>query len=196
MAEHEDWRDVPGFEGVYQVSNLGRVKSIKYRRGRIVRQWTQSSGYAYVGLGAGDEARSYRVHRVVMLAFVGPCPDGQEVSHKNHNRTDNRLSNLEYVTHSQNMRRSWARLSRGERHPSAKLTAFKVRRIRELMAEEGTTAKALARRFGVSPAAISQIRRRKTWAWLDAAPVAEQQGQQATTDAHAAPGRERDTVRA
>lgn len=106
----EQWKPVPGWEGRYSVSDQGRVRSEdqvittkagvrKPHRGRILRP-RLGSGRFSVQLGKNN---SQLIHRLVMLAFVGPCPDGMEVCHQNGDPTDNRLSNLRYDDHSGNM---------------------------------------------------------------------------------------------
>lgn len=115
MAE-EIWKDIPGFEGQYQVSNLGRVKSLaRYARlkhwsgtesmrkvhERILRPGKSKSGHVSVAIGKGN---SRLVHQLVLEAFVGECPENHEVLHLNHVPNDNRLENLKYGTRSENMK--------------------------------------------------------------------------------------------
>lgn len=110
----EKWKPVPGFEEYYEVSDLGRVRSfdrvatkrtgvIYRRKGRMMKQYPYPSGHLMVRLSVNSNQRLWRVHRLVMLAFVGPCPDGMEVCHNNGNPADNRLENLRYDTHQANM---------------------------------------------------------------------------------------------
>ncbi len=127
----EVWKDVPGYEGSYQVSSLGRVRSldrllsipgytaswkglpphercarIQPVKGKMLRPGRRSSGHVTVALGRGN---SQQVHALVLLAFVGPRPEGQEVLHLNHDPTDNRLENLRYGTRSENLKMDYAR---------------------------------------------------------------------------------------
>ncbi|ART69929.1 hypothetical protein BTO20_16305 [Mycobacterium dioxanotrophicus] len=106
----EVWRDVPGFEGRYAVSDWGRVKSLPHyvtQRngvvipviGRHLTPYKEKGGRLILSLGRGYRRR---VHQIVMLAFVGPCPDGMEVCHNNGDASDNRLVNLRYDTHKGN----------------------------------------------------------------------------------------------
>ena len=110
----EVWKDIDGFVGLYQVSNLGRVKTLKkeIRIGniigtkpeRILKPIIQHSGYAHVGLWKGGICKQSRVHRLVAYAF---CPNDatlfkDQVNHKNENKLDNRADNLEWVTPKQN----------------------------------------------------------------------------------------------
>jgi len=105
----EQWRDIPDHDG-YQASDLGRIRSldrlvecrngvVKPFKGRILAPQNQTSGYFGMVLGRG---RPRLVHRLVMLAFVGPCPSGHEVAHNDGNRRNNALSNLRYATPKEN----------------------------------------------------------------------------------------------
>ena len=100
--EGEIWKDVPGFEG-YQASNLGRVKSfVQNKNGRILKTNLQE-GYQRVSLAKDKTYKSYGVHQLVMLTFIGDCPKGKEIDHINTIRNDNRLVNLRYCTRKENL---------------------------------------------------------------------------------------------
>lgn len=117
----ERWLPVVGYEGLYAVSDLGRIKRVPHlveRRNRfgpfayvvserLLSKRIKRNGYEQVNLYKDGIMRSLLVHRLVMSAFVGPSR--LEVNHKNEIKTDNRLSNLEYVTSSENARYSSAR---------------------------------------------------------------------------------------
>lgn len=119
----ETWKNVcipnrPELEEVYEVSDIGRVRSLTHLtegrhgsqrivRGRVLAVRYDTLGYQQVLLCRHGLQTSYKVHRLVMAAFVGPCPDGYEVDHINYNRGDNRLSNLRYVTHAENTAHSY-----------------------------------------------------------------------------------------
>lgn len=112
MMEH--WKDIPGYEGRYQVSDQGRVRSVDHRvrlvahgvettrlvRGRVLRPGAQREGHVTVALGKGN---SRLVHQLVLETFVGPRPKGQECLHLNHKPADNRLRNLRYGSRSENI---------------------------------------------------------------------------------------------
>ena len=104
------------------------------------------------------------VHRLVAAAFLGPCPPGLEVNHKDGNPENNRLSNLEYVTHAENMRHAAQQraMAHGSGHPSAKLTEANVRRMRELQSC-GVSYSKLCAMFGVSIATAWNAVNRVTW---------------------------------
>jgi hypothetical protein len=108
----ELWRPIPGYEQFYQVSNLGRVKSLSrgartgYGRYRTVKERilipSSWGGYPRVTLSENNRPRVYLVHRLVLLAFVGPCPEGMEARHLNGDSKDNRLDNLAWGTLDEN----------------------------------------------------------------------------------------------
>ena len=116
---NENWKDIPGFEGRYQASDAGRVRSVDRRvrlvahgvettrlaRGRILRPAPSRSGHLSVVLGRSN---TRGVHTLVMRAFVGEPPEGNEVLHLDHNPTNNALANLRYGTRSENMRMDYA----------------------------------------------------------------------------------------
>lgn len=101
----ELWRAVVGYEGFYEVSDQGRVRSVPRRktRGRILKQILSTTGYPQVTLSKESVARPKKVHLLVMAAFVGPRPEGLEIRHLSGIKTDNRVINLQYGTHSENM---------------------------------------------------------------------------------------------
>lgn len=118
MTICEIWKPIPGYEGYYEVSDQGRVRSIDriisgenrgsaYSRtfhGRVLLQGSDRYGYSKACLSKDGAKWNAGVHRLVLMAFVGPCPDGMEACHNNGEPTDNRLSNLRYGTKSENRR--------------------------------------------------------------------------------------------
>ena len=101
----EVWKDIEGFEGKYQVSNMGRVKSLtrkvwNYTKpGRILKPGMKENGYLQVSLRNGDKSEKHaHVHRLVANAFIPNPSNLPEVNHKNLNKKDNRVENLEWCT--------------------------------------------------------------------------------------------------
>lgn len=121
----EHWRAVPGYEGSYEVSDLGRVRSLdritdrgRRWRGRMMTTCPLPNGYLIVTLWRDGCQRSPLVHRLVLAAFVGPAPDDTEALHGDGDRTNNRLVNLSWGTHSENAQ---DQLAHGT-HPQASKT--------------------------------------------------------------------------
>lgn len=171
----EIWKDIPGYEGKYQASTEGQIRSIdrmvrgkchytgeyfyRHVKGRILKpgQFCKN-GHVSVVLGHG--ATGSPVHHLIMLTFVGPVPDGMEVLHNNGNPTDNRLSNLRYGTRTENI-----------------LDVYKQGGIwRKLSTEDvgairfglycGIKGKELSAMFNVSENTISRIKTGGSYSWL------------------------------
>lgn len=163
----ERWQDIPEFNGLYQVSDQGRVRrQIRGGGFRVLAGSLSEKGYVRVALSG----RPYRVHRLVMAAFVGTAAEKMTVNHKNGVKTDNRLVNLEYMTQKENVRHSMDVLgvvkggrASGERNAHAKLTADKVRTIRERYAQGGISLNTLGREYGVSKVTIYHIVTCRIW---------------------------------
>lgn len=166
----EEWRDIPGYEGIYQVSDLGRVKRItkhrRYAANRLLKPIAHNMGYVEVILCCGTEQKRYYIHRLILATFIGECPSGMQVNHKNGIKTDNRLENLEYVTRSQNIKHSYDVLKRqrpiGESAINARLTESQVREIRRLL-KLGARPVDLAKQFDVHKNTIHSIKNKSNW---------------------------------
>lgn len=171
----ETWKDIPGYEGRYQASDKGRIRSIdravegrnpytgrpfvRRLKGRTLRPGRYcKSGHLSVVLGKGAPGKP--VHQLVMLTFQGPPPVGTEICHANGNPTDNRLENLRYDTRRENILdvyrqgRVWRKLSTTD--------AIAIKRG----LSEGASGAALARKFGVSQTTISRIKLGRIFAWV------------------------------
>jgi hypothetical protein len=114
-AECEEWKDIKGYEGMYQVSNLGRVKSLdrlvtfgdNYKRlhkGKMITPVDNGRGYMRVVLKDHNKNKYTYVHRLVAEAFLQKPEDTAEVNHKDFNKANNKASNLEWVTRTENVR--------------------------------------------------------------------------------------------
>lgn len=162
----EEWRTVSGWPD-YEVSNLGRVRSRRPISGRGPRtEWRQLSlytqrGYPFVALTPGAKRRF--VHRLVLEAFVGPCPDGMEACHNNGVRTDNRVKNLRWDTRLANhadQTKHGTRI-RGERSGRSRLRNADVEQI---LANRGfIPTRSLADAFGVNISTMQRIWNGITW---------------------------------
>jgi NUMOD4 motif/HNH endonuclease len=180
----EEWRPVnaPGFEGIYEVSDLGRVRSLPRvirqrnrwgwcehtRPGRTLKPVITGTGYRQVGLCKDGVQKVAFVHRLVLEAFAGPCPEGQEALHGPGGSLDNRWpENLQWGTHSTNMGPDRLRDGtqpdvRAEKHPQAKLNYELAREIRSRY-QAGETQRAIAESLGVSGASVSRVCTGRLW---------------------------------
>lgn len=159
----EAWRPVVDFEGCYEVSNYGQVKSIPRpsATGGIRAQRRNSGGYPYVVLSGNGLRTTRTVHRLVLEAFVGPKPDGMEARHLDGMRDNNRLDNLCWGTKTENMadKLMHGTDNRGERCGNAKLTRDDVLTIRSM---DGTQQE-IADKFGISQVHAGRIINRQVW---------------------------------
>lgn len=165
----ESWRPVLGFEGAYEVSDAGYVRSIK-REPIILAPRYDRVGYIKAALFKGGKYYPRLVHRLVAEAFLGPAPsERHEINHIDGDKTNNRVGNLEWVTRSENGKHAYRNglsVSRkGSQHGMSKLTEDQVREIRRL---GGTmTQREIAARFEVNQPQIYRILSGKRWAHLD-----------------------------
>lgn len=98
------WKPITGFDGLYEISSSGQVRSLhKRNRGKIIPQRIDRAGYYTIRLSKKGKNSSFYLHRIIAVAFVENLNDKPFVNHKNGNKLDNRISNLEWVSHSENM---------------------------------------------------------------------------------------------
>ena len=177
----EIWKPIPGYEGRYEVSSKGRVRSltrvelrtyvdgrpstpINYK-GKLLSLRPKGCGHMVVNLGAKTHKL---VHRLVLFAFVGPPGAGQECLHNNGKPADNRLENLRWGTRIENKNdeRKHAQIY-GRRQGSTHLTVETIRQIkRELQTPGRPSQKILAKKYGVHVNTISNIARCYTHRWV------------------------------
>lgn len=183
----ERWENInaPGFEGLYQVSDQGNVRRIGafvtarkpldgspripvIRAPRLIALST-NKGYKRAPISNGTKRKSFSVHQLVAKAFIGQQPEGKEPNHKNGDKSDNRVTNLEYVTHSENCLHGILvlkrRVSRGIDRHTHKLTEDQVREIR-MLREQGMIYRVIGEKFGISLQNASSICNRKYWKHL------------------------------
>lgn len=167
MTTPEIWRGVIGFEGRYEVSSTGRVKSYCRRKPRILTPIKFSEGREYrkVKLVKGSPSRTYTrtVHSLVAEAFLGPRKPGCVVHHKNRCPWDNHFKNLQWMENLEH--HETFVFPKGEKHHNHKLSVEQIRQIKaDLLA--GVSLSVLGNRYGVTKENISAIKRGVTWAWV------------------------------
>lgn len=105
----ETWKAIKGYEGIYEISNLGRVRNIK-RKNKIVKSYTTKLGYQRVQLSKNGKFKNLLIHRLVADAFL-PKPDNKDViNHKDFDRSNNNVENLEWLTYKENSHYSMDRM--------------------------------------------------------------------------------------
>ena len=102
IFENEIWKDIPNYEGLYQASNMGRIKSFYGLKEKILKPKISHNGYYRVALFKNSIRKFYQVHRLVYEAFNGQIPEGLQVNHINEIKTDNSPSNLNLMTPKEN----------------------------------------------------------------------------------------------
>lgn len=165
----ELWKPVVGYEGLYEVSNMGRVRRLdtiiggphgrRVWRGRVLRPHFARDGRACVSLGRGGKQTTRRVHVLVAAAFLGPRPEGADVCHYDGDASNNIVGNLRYDTRANNTRDA---LRHGT-HNTQKLSANDVRHIRATTPRTRDAYKAAALRYGVCESTIQNIMYRRVW---------------------------------
>jgi len=175
----ETWRTIPDTDGLYEASNEGRIRSWR-SPGRWGRMLTEPMilepkaippyGHLRVNAaGIGPNGRRYeQVHRLVLLAFVGPCPPGMEGCHNDGDPSNNRLENLRWDTAKSNGRDKvlHGTVPRGESSNLAELTEGDVREIRRLAAEL-VPLRLIAAQFDVDDKTVGAIAHGRTWTHVD-----------------------------
>ena len=180
---YEFWKDIKGFEGYYQVSNLGRVKGLqrvvnsgngakRVVKELVLKQSSDKDGYLIVNLKIRQKAKKIRVHRLVSLAFLPNTENKPQVNHKNGIKNDNTLENLEWATLSENRQHAYdtglqnSDSRKGEKNNFNKLTKEDVIAIRKMYVPYKFTNKMIAEKYHVTEGCISSITSNKNWAWV------------------------------
>lgn len=174
----EKWKTIDGYEGIYQVSNQGRVKSLSRKvpharhgfvsvKEKILKPDTNHDGYARVGLCKEGLNSTHKVHRLVATAFLQKKDDGNVVNHIDGNKSNNSVKNLEWVTQSENVLHSYQnglqKPLRGELNGNSKLTQELVNQIRSTYKFGEFGLKKTADMFGVSKRNVLDIIKYRIW---------------------------------
>lgn len=168
----EEWKDVGGYEGYYQISNIGQIRRIKPYRNtyfrKILKPGLKKKGrvyYKYVTLSKSNIVKTFAVHRIEALAFLGPCPPGMECRHLDGNSLNNIVTNLKWGTKSENaqdsIRHGTSVDNTGSKHGMSKLKESTIPIIRQMSMT--MTRRAIANYFEVGISTIDDIINNKTW---------------------------------
>lgn len=160
---NEIWRSINDYGNFYEVSNLGRVRSFKRRKLKILKERISPNGYRFVAFQIDGKKILQTVHRLVAQAFIPNPGNKPEVNHIDGNKANNRVENLEWVTRSENTQHALATglIKSGENHYNARLTNEQARFVREN--PDNLSITQLAESFNVSREFISDVQLGKTY---------------------------------
>lgn len=168
----EVWKDIKNYKGHYQASNLGRIRSLKFGRSKIMKQSKDKDGYLILTLHKKGVPSSLRVHRLVLKAFVPNPKNKPQVNHLYGIKTDNNVSNLSWATMQENIDHAiklGLQDNRGVKNGQAKLNRIAVLLIRQWQSK--LTPTELSQMFGVSKSTIHEIKSRRKWKHIDPLPT-------------------------
>jgi hypothetical protein len=165
----EIWKDITDFEGLYKISNLGKIKripSIKCKKERYIAACLNDNGYYIIRLYKNSKGKCAKLHRLIAQAFI-PTVEGKTfINHINGIKTDNRIENLEWCTKAENSQHAikmGLHKIQGSKHFAAKLDEEKVLSLRREYKERKMKVVDLQRKYGISKSAFHQIVNRVRW---------------------------------
>lgn len=165
----EEWRAIPGYEGFYEASSLGRIRSLPRfsTSGKVLAQREGTGSYLRVCLSKSNQRKTFVVHRLIAMAFLDNPKNKPEVNHIDGDRHNNAASNLEWVTRSENERHAYRTLGKNPNRP----WDGKPRKFARLLSDEQIKeirssrfgCKILSKKYGVSATTIKNIRNKKIY---------------------------------
>lgn len=167
----EKWKDIIGYEGLYRVSDKGRIRRIGPNSGATVNMLLKhaidNKGYPRVMLYKNRHRKNALIHRLILEAFVGLCPPKMESCHNDGNPMNTQLTNLRWDTHRSNLADKKMHDTQpdqsGSKNNNAVLTEKNVRCIKQMLASDLYLQKTIAKKFGVAKTTISDISTGKKW---------------------------------
>jgi hypothetical protein len=170
----EIWKPVVGYEGLYEVSSMGAVRSLKHNRGlrltpRPVKLSTTHDGYKRVILTRDGKGTHKSVHQMMLEAFVGQRPFGLFACHNDDDGLNNVLSNLRWDTPASNYadRDRLCGTAKGERHGCALISEETARKVKIAAQNRAILARDIAKEHGVTISQVRNIRNGNSWAWME-----------------------------
>lgn len=157
-----EWRPVKDYEGLYEVSNTGEVRGLK--RGSLLTPTLKRNGYLSVKLSKNSKYTHKYIHRLVAESFIDNPENKETVNHKDGNKKNNFVDNLEWSTYSENHKHAYENglKERKATRGNTKLTLQQVEEIRSLL-NAGLTQREIASRFGVSRGTVCDIKLKRSW---------------------------------
>jgi len=167
----EVWKDVPNYEGLYQVSSFGRVRSLPRKHSptiRIMKLMVNSRGYLVIILSKYGVKKGFKLHRLIAEAFIPNSYSKPQVNHIDGDKRNNSLSNLEWCTSSENIRHAFDTglkfACKGEDHGRSTLTRDQAEEIK--YEHKDLSVIQIAELYGITRGAIYHIRKGRTWSHI------------------------------
>ena len=172
VLENEVWKDIPSYDGRYQVSNLGRIRSLNHKNPHIITYSIHHKGYLESRLYFHDNGilkmKSHKVHRIVAEAFI-PNPENKPcVNHIDGDKTNNKVENLEWVSYKDNTKHAMEVLGHGRR----KITTKEAEQIRKnVLLRKYSSLKEIEKEYNISQSVISTILTNRTYKTETSEPI-------------------------
>lgn len=166
METTEIWKDIPGYEGYYQASNLGRIKSF-YKNGKILNPSINMHGYKQIVLINHNGRKTWTIHRIIAKTFIPNIYNKPFINHINGIKTDNNINNIEWCTASENIIHGFKigliKRNKNEKSKSSKLSWDIVSQIRLIKNRDKISNRKLAKQYGVCHTLINKIINNTKW---------------------------------
>jgi hypothetical protein len=171
----EIWKDIDGYEGYYQVSSYGRTRSLdrtirnRLYKGVVKKHRKDKNGYCIVNLWGNSKNKSCKAHRLVAIHFITNIGNKPQVNHKDGNKDNNHVDNLEWCDCHENMIHAFKNglsSNRGEKSSQSRLSNEQVLEIRKMHDSGKCSKKEIGKKFGYSVGGINGIVSRRTWSHL------------------------------
>lgn len=163
----EIWKDIEGYEGLYQISSFGSVKSFHKDKENGKLKWlnTHRKGYYFVSLSIHGKNTYPKIHRLVALTFINNPEDKEQVNHIDGDKLNNNVNNLEWMTNQENRDHAVKHrlIARGETMHRSNLTETDIKNIRIRYKQEKISQEKLGKIYGVCQQSITNIINYKTW---------------------------------
>lgn len=165
------WKAVVGFEGYYEVSDQGEIRSIDRidcagarRKERVLKPGPSGFGYLSVDLSVNGKSKRVRIHKMVLEAFVGKCPPGMECCHGDSNRANNKLSNLRWDTKKSNAedREKAGNTAKGSTHGQSVIDEAIAKKVKIMLAD-GKKPSYIAEELGIKRHIVANIKQNHSW---------------------------------
>lgn len=159
-----------GFDGFYQISNYGRVKSLRFNKERIIKSFIGTGGYLHTQIKNNCVMHNLSIHRLVAKHFISNPDSKPDVNHIDGNKLNNRIENLEWCTKSENIRHSFKIGTHprkiGTSNSNVKITESQVLEIRKLYDGKGISMRELANKYGLGKSSIYRIVNNISWSHI------------------------------